>query len=427
MVSHALPRKFAFYTETTFVTGGPADWVADGTFAYAIGPDISGVMQETTENENNVLRPRAKHANIRTLKNASASFGLYMHSSPATAAEGAAAVTYHVAELLHAAIGGRDLGFAAAVVSDGAEVAGTIQIDADPGYVKGDWVYAFDTSAGVGEFYRVSAVTIIGAGPEHTLTLDRPQHFVPDVGGADTIRAVIDCYIHQAATTQHDHASHKTLQMLVQGDAADDVYECKGVKPAVSIEAITAGEPTKLSFDCLVTTFELEDAVAAAFGAAIPVGEPGAVPGVATTTSFKMADVGAALVEVVARGSITVEPGVAYERVMGPNGHEGVHGHVDDLGDTTVEVMVPFDTDFNSEFRAGVEKHLLCQVGNTTDAWAVYLPRVEYGTEPARSDEGGLTTSALSFRGLENQTDPGALAGDNLEKWRSPFHILIVA
>jgi hypothetical protein len=69
----------------------------------------------------------------------------------------------------------------------------------------------------------------------------------------------------------------------------------------------------------------------------------------------------------------------------------------------------------------------LIQIGNSTDAWGIYYPRRESGTEPVRADEGGLTTSALSFRALENNASPGALTGDNLEKWRSPFHILIVA
>ena len=69
----------------------------------------------------------------------------------------------------------------------------------------------------------------------------------------------------------------------------------------------------------------------------------------------------------------------------------------------------------------------LIQVGDDVGAWGVYFPQLEYSEEPTRSDEGSLTTSNLMFRGRENQDSPGALAGDNLEKFRSPFHILLVA
>jgi len=133
MVSHALSRQVAFFIETNFVVGGPTNWAVNGTYIYCIDPDISGVVQESVENANNRLRPRAAHPNILTLKNSSASFGLYMHASPAAAAEGAAAVTYHVAELIYAALGGRDLGYAAAVVSSELEDGdGLVLADIDP-------------------------------------------------------------------------------------------------------------------------------------------------------------------------------------------------------------------------------------------------------------------------------------------------------
>jgi len=112
---------------------------------------------------------------------------------------------------------------------------------------------------------------------------------------------------------------------------------------------------------------------------------------------------------------------------MGPNGYEGVHGHVDNLGETGMEVMVPFDDDYATQYRAQTEKHALIQVGTSVGAWGVYLPQIEYSQEPARSDEGGLSSATLAFRARENQDSPGGLTGDNLEKFRSPFHILIVA
>jgi len=70
---------------------------------------------------------------------------------------------------------------------------------------------------------------------------------------------------------------------------------------------------------------------------------------------------------------------------------------------------------------------LLASSCENVGAWGVYYPQCEYSQEPARSDEGGLSSATLAFRARENQDSPGGLTGDNLEKFRSPFHILIVA
>lgn len=424
MVAHALPRKAALYIETAFVTGGPADWSDNGTYFYLTNVDTSGVVQQTVANENNVTRPRFKHDMIHTLRNSSFSFGTYVHSNPTKAAEAAAATTYHIAELLYAALGGRDLGYGIGIADAGADTD-EIEVDSDPGYAQGDWIYCYDASSEVGEFYRIES---IDAGPPVVLTLDRPLHFTPDAGGADRAYAVIDCFINAYATTQHDNADHKTMQFLVQGDLSDDVQIMKGCKPALGIEAITAGTPMQFNFDVQVTTFEgADEATQDDFGAATPVGEAPLVPGIGTTTKVKMADFGSPLATVAARGSITVTPGVGYNPVNGPNGTEGVHGYVDTLDDTTVEMMVDFDSDYIAEFRAKTKKHVLIQVGDALDSVGIYIAKAEYMSEPLRNDEGGLTGSTLTMRALENSASAGALTGTNLEKWRSGLHILLVA
>jgi len=422
MVAHALPKQIALFQETAFVSGGPSSWANDSTPFYAIEPDVSGIAQVSLENENIRPRTRAFHQNILGLRNTEFQFGAYMHGSPANAAEAAAATAFHLSVLLKSALGGADLGYGIGVASSEAEETDELEIDSDPGYAVGDFIFAGSVADGH-QFYRIVS---IAAGPPVTLTLDRDRHWTPDTGGADRAYSVIDCYIHQAAAAQHDHANHTTMQFQVQGEGSEEVWILKGCKPSLSVEGIAAGEPTKLTFANMVTTFSHEDASKATFAAA-PVGEPGNVPGVADSTLFLMASKGSPLVSVPARGSISVTPGVGYDRVMGPNGYEGVHGHVDNLGETGMEVMVPFDDDYATQYRAQTEKHALIQVGNTVGAWGVYYPQLEYSQEPARSDEGGLSSATLAFRARENQDSIGALTGDNLEKFRSPFHILIVA
>jgi hypothetical protein len=345
-----------------------------------------------------------------------------MHGKPTHAAEGAAATAFPLSNMLAAAVGHQDLGYGVGIADAGA-TPNEIEVDSDPGFVLGDFVYAYDTSAGVGQFYRVTA---IAAGPPVVLTLDRDLHFTPDAGGADRLYSVIDVYLHQASATQHDHANHKTLQFQVQGEGDEEVWILKGVKPTVTIENLEAGVPTQVSFAHLVTSYDHETATKAVFSGT-ESGEAGAVPAIADTSLFLMATKGSPLVSVDQRSAITVNPGVGYDRVMGVNGYEGVHGHVGNVEAPMLEVMVPFDNSYASEFSALTEKHALIQIGTGTEAWGVYYPQLSYDSYPVRNDEGGLSGSTLSFFARENQDSPGGLTGDNLEKFRSPFHILIVA
>lgn len=426
-VAHEKTRYLAHFTETVFGTGGPADWSVNGTYFYVTNVDATGLVEAVVENENNVVDPRELHDNIPTLRQGNVTFGCYLHSKPGTpAAEDAAATTYHLAELAYAALGGQDLGYAAAVVTSGGEATNEIEIDTDPGYAVGDFVY-YLSEDGIGEFYRITG---IAAGPPITLTVDRAVHVaVADRSTDDTLRAVIDVYVDGLVTTQHDHANHKTLQMLVQGTLTDDVQIAKGCKPNLTIEPISAGVPCSLTFDLLCATFDAADeATREDFGAAVPVGEAPLVPGRGTSTRFKMASVGDPLVEVVTRGQITANPGVVYERVESPNGLGGVEGYVDTLEAGTLEVMVNFDSDYNADFRAGVHKHALIQVGDGADSIGIYYPELEIAADPPRNDQGMLAGSTLQMRAhLNSVADGASLSGANLRKWRSGFHLLLLA
>lgn len=424
-VASALPRKIAVFVETAFVTGGPADWSTNGTYMYAIGVDTSGLAQQSLPNENNVTRPRFKHGNILGLRNSSMSMGLYLHPSATHADEAAAATAFNLATILKSALGGQRLGYSIGVASSGSEETDELEVDSDPGFEVGDWIFVYDTSAGRGYFHRIEA---IAEGPPVTLTLDRDKEFTPHATD-DVVKAVIDCYIHAYATTQHDHANHTTLQFCVQGDLSEDVVIAKGCKPTLSIEPIQAGQPVQASLEIAVTTFDAADeATQDDFGSATPVGEAGLVPGIGATTRVLMADFGSPLATVPVRGQITIVPGPTYQPVTGPNGHEGVHGYYDDTSqDTTLELMVPFDADYPTEYRAQQHKHALIQIGEGIECIGFYFSELEYSAEPVRNDEGSLAGCTLSFRGLENSASAGSLTGDALEKWRSAFHIMLVA
>lgn len=419
-IASPIPHEIALYVSTAFdETGGPADWSTNGTYFLATEIDYSGLTRASVENLNNRKRVRAKHKNILTRRNGACSFAPYWHGKATHATEGAAATTFHLSTLCKSALGGEDLGFG---IGFSGGTASAPEVDSDPGFAVGDFIFAYDASTARGEVYRIVA---IDAGPPVVLTLDRDLHMTPDA--ADRAYSVIDCFIDDSVTTDYSNSANTTLWLRMQGEHAEDVYTAKGCKPSLTIDPIGAGTPCRLKFDCMVTTFAHETETAEDFSAATVNGEAPQVAGLADQTIVKLAAVGSPLVEVDALGSVTVVPGVGYSMVEGPNGFEGVHGFVDTGDDTTVEVMVPFDDDYATAFHAQTLYHMLIQVGVGTSAVFIYLPALELASFPGRGDEGNITSSSLSFRALENTTSPGGLTGSNLRKFRSPMHIGFVA
>lgn len=427
MPIHALPQYISFAVETSFATWA-GDFSADGYYCYVTGLERGELKQQVVPNTNNVVRPRQRHNHIHTLRSGTTmKFGNYLHSKSSHAAEASAATTTHLAELGRAALGGRDLGWSIGVDTSGAEADDELECDADPGFAVGDWIYLYDTSADRGYFHRIEA---IDAGPPVTLTLDRDKEFAINADGSDRTYAVIDVFINAYATTQSNHADHKTLAVLVQDDTTDAVVRCNGCKPAMKLPAISAGTPLEWSFDVMVTTFAAgDDAVKEDFSAVSPIGDAPLVPGKGARSRLMLADFGSPLATVVHRGAIEIEPGVTYQADTG-FGTEGVNGYVDDVSqETTVAFAVDWSADYVDDFRAKTHKHAMIEIVDTTDgtnAIAFYFPELEYSEEPVPMNEGSIASAGLKFRAQENSAAT-SLTGTDLEKWRSGFHILFVA
>lgn len=419
MPSHALPREAAVFVEASLAEA-QADWDANATEIFVIEPDVTGVTQGNLDSEN--IRPRRTfvHDMIRALKSDSTfTTQIYMTASGVNAADQAQAVATIQSDIMLAALGGRKLGFRADI-SGG--TAAAPQITTDPGFQPGDWIFAFDTSAGVGEFARIETIT--GVGP-FDLNLLFPLSFTPD--GTDVAHAVIMVYPGEAALNDHSDANHTTLGWLVQGEGAPDVFELRGCKPAMELEGITAGEPVKATFEHGVvdwTTAPPKETFTTA-----PAGIAPTTVGTGKTAKVKIADFGVAPADVDTRGTLTVNFGIGWDQDRGPNGCEGVHGYVaTGVGEGGPQLTVDDDNVYDTDWRDEVKKNLYVQVGDqTTDAWGVYWPRLEYRATPTRVDEGGLTSAQLDFRAQEDTASITGLAGDEIEKRRAPFMIMIVA
>jgi hypothetical protein len=128
------------------------------------------------------------------------------------------------------------------------------------------------------------------------------------------------------------------------------------------------------------------------------------------------------------RGSISVSTGVGYERVVGANGFEGVHGHVDSGEPTMVELVFVGDDDHATAFRARTLKRMLISIGSTPASrpWGVAFPQLSYAVEPTRDSTGALFGSKVSFAAMKGPAS-GSLTAENERRFRSPLQLLFVA
>lgn len=422
MATHEKPREAKIYIETTF--GTPPDWSAAGSRVLVIDPDVSGVEEGVVDDEN--IRPLVldPYDMIHTLRSGgSYSFSAYVHSHTVNAAEAATATSYPLTDMLLVALGGRDLGNA---IGFSGGTAAAPEVDADTGYVIGDWLFCTDDTTGTGRFHRICALP--GA---DVLTLDRDLAFTP--ASADVAHAVIMCYLHELSLTEHTHAQHKTLSIYLQGRATDDAMDISGSKLAANIEPITEGEPMKVSFEGTVTTFRSEELERATLTGTI-YGEQGVVPGRGRTTTLELAPVGDPLASQLIRGPITPTIGITWAADSSPAGLEGRNGHVaEGFGECTIEISVDYSDEWAVAFRAGTHYHMLVQVGNTpSSAVGIYYPNLEIMSEPVRVDVGGLVSCKLMLKAHadthpDSMIDTSGLSGDAYYKAISPMQILFAA
>lgn len=419
--AHNIPRTVASAVETTFAdTTINLDSATTEFFCVSPGLDVSGLRQSAVPNDNYRQRPDGFHPMVVGLKSGTTvSWREYLTGSGANAAEAAQATTTQLAEHLRAALGGLRRGWS---IGFAGGTASAPTVDSDPGFEVGDMIYAYDDSAGTGQFYRIEA---IAAGPPVTLTLDRNLHFTPVA--ADSIKAVLQVYLHKDGLTIPGDVDNKTLAIVAKGEDAEDCFACYGVGVSATIEPIVQGEPVTVAFEGQVTTF-LHETLSIPTLSTAPVGEAPLVAATGTSTFFYFATKAGTLAD---QDAFRIEPKIGIKRapVTGPNGVEGIHGYTaTGFGENGLVVSVPFEEDYAQEFRARTERKALVQVGNgAADVIGIWFPRLEYKVDPTRGVQTELTSREIEFRALEENASSGALTGDALEKWRSSMHILMVA
>lgn len=442
MPHNAVQKAIALDRDATFQTA-PADHdspSANGGLLYFTAENFDNVRQAQIANRNYKKRPAAEHPMLPALKSASeGSLESYLYGAASNAAEGAAATRILLDEVLLGALGGETLGRAAGLAGGtaAAPTCDTTTLDSQATY---SWGYFVDTSAaatGMRRFRKFSTITDGGVGNPDTINMLSGHNlpFTPDAGGADTMLATVVHFPYWDAMEDHSHANHYTHTLFRKGRHAEDSCEPLGVKFGLGQIIITAGERSVVQIPFKAANFTDPESITQPDLTGTPSGVPGKTVGSGTQTICELQPVGTNLHNSTRHfwGSITVNLGITYSAYDGPNGQEGVHGWGVEEGAyeaQTVEMIVPFDDDWLTAFRADPRTpwHMLVQVGTTaTNVWGIYFPRLSFAEEPQFTAHNGRKALTLRFKCLEDDTiDVSALTEPAVSRAKAKFELLRV-
>lgn len=420
MVATSFNGTKAIRREDSFqdtVSVGEWNSISNGGEIYVFDVDLSGVKTAMADNKNMKVRPAATFAKYRTLKNCQVPFKMY--AFPTGSGNNAdvgnpAALLAAQDEIFINAFGGQTRAYAAGLTGGGTVTAPEIDegdMDSTPDY---GWVFHYDDSAGLGRPVAYSTVTDGGGGSDDTLNL---------LTGFETLALHDDDVLYACVTYEpqwdimgdYGNAAHYTHAEFYDMEDAEDLYEIRGVKYNIGQITITAGEPIEFECVAMAATFtETEDLSAVSLGT--PEGSPGKVAGQGVATNCHIADVGGNIYDDTTQfwDTITITIGVEYEARMGPNAQNGVHGFhpsVSSYDSTTVEITVPYDNAWLTDYRNGQNKHMLIQIGDLpADSRFFYFANLSWDDEPERTDVGGRSAMILRFRAQETTT---ALPGNS--------------
>lgn len=416
MSKDTVRREAAVVDESTFSTA-PGDWDSGPTQFHLFGFDGTGVAQAALANANFHNRPTGYHPHVLGLKSGGTyTFSTYWTGTGTNAAEQATAATDALDTLARCAMGGMHAGDA-----DGYSGVGTAaapEMDTIAQFEVGDWHFGWDATDSEGEFLQIKAKP-----GGNVITNHVTQTFEPDA--ADVSHAVITWFFDTDALSDHTDGEHKTVSLGVKGHHGEDFYEYLGCKGAFQVAGLNGGEMPSLSWTMQATTFGYEALSAPTFGAT-PDGQAPLVTGTGDDTLFFYGD--QATYTSTTIHSFGLQLGYTWTAVPAVNGTEGVAHYFGLATDATVTIVVDYDDDVATDYRAKTEKCMMLQVG-TSKASAVgcHAPRMQIISEPKRVTlAGGRAGTEITLRCLENDTSH-SLTGQDKEKYLSCIQFMRVA
>lgn len=404
------------YWEQSALGDLPSTWDSDGDVVefLAIDPNWGGIKLGTIDDRNMRRRAWATRQKLPGLPEPTFTMGMYASGSGVTTSNASAAATFALAEMLRNAWCGLHLGYANAIVTPSTTVP---EITASQGtnHPAGSFIFSMD-SGGIGQFACVASVA------SDVLTLRTTLD-----SAAATVGAAIACFPNTRALANRAHASHITHAIHFRGEDTDDNYEVMGVKFNVTgLENTEAGGDASFTFEAM--GYDFNDASLSKFNlTGTPQGPAPPIVG-HQGTAVRIANVGTASMSDVGAYTFTFTPGIVNNKVPGvmTNGMLGYHGGGYD--DTMLEIVVPYDDAWITDFRNQQRKHIMIQVGyQRGDAWGLYLPNAEIAENPERGVSADETAITLRFRALEFPGTTHTEGTDNYELERAKFAVLLAS
>ncbi len=429
MPANSVQKTVAIDREATFADPAAKNWdalTANGDVILVHNLNYSNVRRPKLEDANLKQRAGATRPGVLGLRNHDFSFDTYWSANAANAAEAAQAARVAQDELLLCSLGGEHRGYAAGIAG-GTAAAPTVEAAHGNNLVAYGWSFFYDTSAAQGHFRQYASIADGGAGVDTlTMATGHTLPFTPDPGGADVAHACVAHYPDWDALEDHSHATHFTLTTFFKGRHSEHSVESKGDKYGVELGPIEQGTIAELKFAALGTTFDADGISQPALSVA-PDGGPGAVVGSGATTLCWLAAASSLLATQTFWGQIQPTFGIKPERVVGPNGIEGVHGHgvtEDSFDGSGIEITVPFDDSWITAYDAQTFYHMLVQIGvSPSGARFLYCPYMSFAEEPEKVSVGGRDGLTLRFKLHEREVAQGAMSATLYHGARAKFVI----
>lgn len=416
MSQDTIRRELAVVDESTFATE-PGDWDSGPTQFHAFAFDGTGVGQDALANANFHNRPTGFHPHVMGLKSGKTfSFSTYWTGTGTNAAEQAQATTDALDILGRCAMGGLHASSADGFAATGSAAAPDVDTIAQ--FAVGDWLFAKDDTDSEGEFIQVKALP-----GGNAITPHRTLSFTP--AAADVSHAVITWFFDTDALSDHTDGEYKTVSIGAKGHGSEDFYQYLGCKGTFQVTGLNAGEMPALSWTFQAATFGYEDLTAPTFGAT-PDGQAPLVTGTGDDTEFYYGN--QATYTSTTIHSFGLNMNYSWTSVPAVNGTEGVAHYFGLATDATVTIVVDYDDDHATDYRAKTEKCCLLQIGTSElSAVGIHCPRMQIIAEPKRVPlAGGRAGTEIQLRCLENDTSH-SLTGQDKEKFLSCVQFMRVA
>lgn len=322
------------------------------------------------------------------------SFGHYLQGDGVALTTGATPAEDSLHTLLECALGG---GYSAAGSTCAAGSTTTV-LNVQPGHGARFRAGTFILIEGTGEGGENEQALIRSVATD-AITLEIALSHAPPA----------DAAVWNSYTVYIDPSATATLQALLTGEAAADVFLALGLAGGFTLaDLLQLEQPARVMFDLAYARWETDtDTLAAGtYDGADPLGT-------AEDLEIQWQDHGTQTRNLISCSALELVPGVTWTQLMA-RGAADVE-HVDRVRMTLTEPSGSFTADVDSDFLADYEaqtvKMLLIMNGRTAgSSWAIAIPRCVISALPTRAIHAEQTATSVQIVAFENDAGDASTA-----------------